>query len=273
MNGLLTQVARRHRSPANRTAQRSPSSTASEASEEASSPQAQSPTAASGSKKTLQRSSRGGYVDTARLAMLRRQPKNISPASELHLDHLLPPQLPEKTGKVTLLLDIDETLVHASFNAANPFDVRLTIETPHERGYIYVAFRPKLKEFLQFVAPRFEVAVFTASQSCYADQLMDYIDPKGELGKLRLFREHCTELRNGRVKDLSLIGRPLNRVAIIDNSPVAYLFQPRNAIPIVSWFEDTKDKEFERLIPMLADLAVCESVYDVLDEHNSTVQI
>jgi TFIIF-interacting CTD phosphatase-like protein len=105
----------------------------------------------------------------------------------------------------------------------------------------------------------------------YANQLMDQLDPRGKLGRLRLFREHCTEMRNARVKDLSLLGRPLERVAIIDNSPVAYLFQPRNAIPIVSWFDDRRDTEFERLLPMLEELATCTSVYDVLDVWNCTV--
>lgn len=214
---------------------------------------------------------RRAYVDEARLQELRRKPKNLSPAASLHLHALLPPQAPDKVGKTTLVLDIDETLVHASFTTAKPFDVRLTIETETERGYIYVAFRPRLKEFLEFVAPNFEIVVFTASMSVYAQQLMDYLDPHGRLGTLRLFREHCTELRQARVKDLSLLGRPLEKVAIIDNSHVAYLFQPRNAIPIVSWFDDRNDREFDRLMPMLAELARTDDVYDVLDVWNCTV--
>ena len=214
---------------------------------------------------------RRAYVDEARLQELRRKPKNLSPAASLHLHALLPPQVPEKAGKNTLVLDIDETLVHASFTTAKPFDVRLTIETETERGYIYVAFRPKLKEFLDFVGQHFEIVVFTASMSVYAQQLMDYLDPQGRLGQLRLFREHCTELRQARVKDLSLLGRPLEKVAIIDNSHVAYLFQPRNAIPIVSWFDDRNDREFDRLMPMLAELARTDDVYEVLDVWNCTV--
>lgn len=214
---------------------------------------------------------RRAFVDEGRLQELRRKPKNLSPAASLHLQSLLPPQVPEKRGKVTLVLDIDETLVHASFNTAKPFDTRLTIETETERGYIYVAYRPRLREFLDFVAPLFEVVVFTASMSVYAEQLMNQLDPQRKLGNLRLFREHCTELRQARVKDLSLLGRPLEKVAIIDNSHVAYLFQPRNAIPIVSWFDDRNDREFERLMPMLAELAKADDVYDILDVWNCTV--
>jgi Dullard-like phosphatase family protein len=214
---------------------------------------------------------RRAYVDEARLQELRRKPKNLSPAASLHLQALLPPPLPDRQDKITLVLDIDETLVHASFNTAKPFDTRLTIETETERGHIYVAFRPKLREFLEFVAPLFEVVIFTASMSVYAEQLMDQLDPQRRLGHLRLFREHCTELRQARVKDLALLGRPLERIAIIDNSHVAYLFQPRNAIPIVSWFDDRNDREFDRLMPMLAELAKADDVYEVLDVWNCTV--
>jgi len=212
-------------------------------------------------------------VDTVRLAELKRYPKNLSPAAKLHLDPLLPPPLPDNKDKNVLVLDIDETLVHASFTPDKPFDVKLTIEVEGEVGHLFVAYRPGMMAFLEAVAPLFEIVIFTASQSCYADQLMDHIDPRGKLGRMRLFREHCTHIRGARVKDLGLLGRPLERVAIIDNSPVAYRFQQRNAIPIVSWFDDPNDKEFDRLLPMLQELARSNEVYDVLDPFNCLVPV
>jgi len=54
----------------------------------------------------------------------------------------------------------------------------------------------------------------------------------------RLFRGHCTFYQGMYVKDLSELGRDLRDVLIIDNSPTAYLFQPDNALPITSWYED-----------------------------------
>jgi RNA polymerase II subunit A small phosphatase-like protein len=207
-------------------------------------------------------------VNERKLAERRKMPINTSPASAMRVEPFLPKQVPEKAGKVTLILDIDETLVHASFQQNTQYDVRLTVEVGGEQGHIFVAFRPGLAQFLDAVSPLFEIVIFTASVSVYADQLMDYIDPKGKLGRLRLFRQHCTEIQGTRVKDMSLLGRPLDRLAIIDNSPAAYLFQQRNAIPIISWFDDYRDKEYARLMPMLRELAACESVYDVLDPHN-----
>ena len=40
-------------------------------------------------------------------------------------------------------------------------------------------------------------------------------------------------------------------VIILDNSPVAYLFQPENAIPAVSWYDDKSDEELLRIANLL----------------------
>jgi RNA polymerase II subunit A small phosphatase-like protein len=85
----------------------------------------------------------------------------------------------------------------------------------------------------------------------------------------RLFREHCSFTNGAYVKDLSLLGRDLHRVIIADNSPVAYLFQPRNAIPVVSWFDDPRDNELKDMIPWLHRLAEAPDVYPVLDEYRA----
>ena len=203
-----------------------------------------------------------------RLRKIKSQALNLSPCRGI-VEPMLPAPTSDKAKKMMLVLDIDETLVHASFTPDAHYDTKVTITVGGETGHIYVAYRPHLKTFLAAVAPLFEIAVFTASQSCYASQLMDTIDPQRKLGSHRLFREHCTEVNGARVKDLSLLGRPLERMVIIDNSPVAYLFQPRNAIPILSWFDDPNDTELLKLIPMLKQLANEPKVYDLLDDYNA----
>lgn len=205
-----------------------------------------------------------------RLLQIQASPKNKSPMQTQNIGKFLLPAS-QMSDRITLVLDVDETLVHSSFKPKGPCDLQLPIVVNGQQGSVFVRFRPYLHEFLNFVASRFEVVIFTASLGLYCNPLMDYLDPEGKLGKLRLFREHCSKANGAYIKDLSLLGRPLDRIAIVDNSPVAYYFQSRNAIPIVSWFDDDGDKELWELLPLLRNLAECQSVYDVLDHYNASI--
>lgn len=76
----------------------------------------------------------------------------------------------------------------------------------------------------------------------------------------KLFRDHCTFYNNTFVKDLSKIGRDLSNIIIVDNSPVAYMFHPENALPIPSWYDDPRDRELNKLIPILERLSQVDDV-------------
>lgn len=67
-----------------------------------------------------------------------------------------------------------------------------------------------------------EIVIFTASLSKYADPLVDIIDPN-KVCSYKLFREHCTWLSNAYVKDMTRLGRKMTDIIIVDNSPVAYM--------------------------------------------------
>lgn len=51
--------------------------------------------------------------------------------------------------------------------------------------------------------------------------------------RTRLFRESCVFHRGNYVKDLNKLGRDLQKVIIVDNSPASYIFHPDNAVCIV----------------------------------------
>lgn len=63
----------------------------------------------------------------------------------------------------------------------------------------------------------------------YADPVSDLLDQQGAF-RSRLFRESCVFHKGSYVKDLSRLGRDLNKVIIIDNSPASYIFHPDNAV-------------------------------------------
>lgn len=109
----------------------------------------------------------------------------------------------------------------------------------------------------------YEVVIYTASLSLYADPLLDELDPY-HYASYRLFREHCTFYNNSFVKDLSALGRNLKDVIIVDNSPNSYAFQPENAIPITTWIDDVTDNKLSQLAPILELLANVEDVRDFI---------
>jgi len=80
---------------------------------------------------------------------------------------------------------------------------------------------------------------------------MNILDEKQQWCDTYLFREHCTYHNNTFVKDLTRLGRDMRDVIIIDNSPMSYQFQPENAIPSISWYEDKNDTQLLDWIPML----------------------
>jgi RNA polymerase II subunit A small phosphatase-like protein len=41
---------------------------------------------------------------------------------------------------------------------------------------------------------------------------------------------------------MSKLGRNSKDAIIIDNSPAAYMLQPEQAVPIISWYDDQRDK-------------------------------
>ena len=47
------------------------------------------------------------------------------------------------------------------------------------------------------------------------------------------------------------LGRRIEDIIIIDNSPNSYIFQPLNAFPCLSWYDDKKDEELAEFIPVL----------------------
>lgn len=155
---------------------------------------------------------------------------------------LLPAQSSEDRGKICLVLDLDETLVHSSFLAIPHADYRFNIGVEQNPVGVFVCVRPGAEKFLRELGSLYEIVIFTASCQVYADPVIDFID-KGRVVKYRLYREACTDFNGSFVKDLSRLNRPLEKIIIIDNSSVAYLLQPYNAIPISSWFDDPTDNE------------------------------
>ena len=165
----------------------------------------------------------------------------------------------------TLVLDLDETLVHASVTPTPLDDLAVSFFVSNATHTMYVRRRPFLDKFIDALrAGPWEVVIFTASVRAYADKLLDALDPTGDLFTQRMYRDHCTPLDGCYTKDLRLLGRPMDQILIVENSPLSYAFQPGNAVLVPTWVSDDTDTELLSLIPLLDELAAAEDVRPVL---------
>ncbi|KAJ8655180.1 hypothetical protein O0I10_009215 [Lichtheimia ornata] len=170
----------------------------------------------------------------------------------------------EDEGRKCLVLDLDETLVHSSFKIIPNPDFVVPVEIENQYHNVYVLKRPGVDEFMRKMGEQYEVVVFTASLSKYADPVLDMLDIH-KVVKHRLFREACCNYKGTYVKDLSQLGRDLSGAIILDNSPASYLFHNANAVPISTWFNDPHDTELSDLVDFLQDLSKVDDVTSILN--------
>jgi len=163
----------------------------------------------------------------------------------------------EHQNRKTVIFDLDETLVHCCENDKESADVIVPVTFPNgETIEAGINIRPYARECLTVASKYFEVIVFTASHSCYADAVLNHLDPKGTLIHHRLYRENCILTQEGiLIKDLRVLtNRNLADVVIVDNAVYSFCNQLDNGIPIITWYDNREDCELLMLIAYLDDL-------------------
>ena len=149
--------------------------------------------------------------------------------------------------KYTLVLDLDETLVHYT--------------SDNESAYIQI--RPGTEDFLIDLSEYYEIVIFTAALQKYADLVINSIDPNNVIS-YRLYRQHTISIGNSNVKDLTKLGRDLKYVIIVDNCLENFALQSRNGLKIIDFEGNEFDDELEYLKEDLIKLAKM-NINDVRD--------
>ena len=116
--------------------------------------------------------------------------------------------------------------------------------------------RPFLYDFLRSVKKYYELVIFTAATEDYANPIINAIEKDEKFFDHRLYRIHTTIVDNDFVKDLSKLGRDLNRTIIVDNMKQNYKNQPDNGITIRPfWGKDVEDTALVDLLDILKKIA------------------
>jgi Dullard-like phosphatase family protein len=218
--------------------------------------------------------------------LLRRRPMGLSRGTRRALSTLLPPSA--DTSRLTLCLDLDECLVHCTVEESSrealsfmepsgaeavraaashaqlmnrPNGVRsmlppdAEIELPYLDTPLQLRKRPLLNDFLAEACKLAELVLFTAAADGYAKRVTEQIDPNGDIfGSRLLTRAQCTKADGAFVKDLSQLGRPLERLVLVDDHLASSMLQPDNLAPIRPYLGDPDDRELGALLPLLRTL-------------------
>lgn len=144
----------------------------------------------------------------------------------------------------TLILDLDETLIKFVTNINYP------------KGKII--FRPGLIQFLNKIFPLFDLILWTIAKKDYADEMINNIEKDKKYFTARLYRDHASYKNNIYVKDLSNLGRPLDKIIIIDDKESNFSLQRSNGI-LIRPFHGTKKE--------------CQNDYVLMDLYNILTKI
>ena len=162
----------------------------------------------------------------------------------------------KKNQKPLLVLDLDNTVICAK--PLKTENSQFSIVVGRKRMYIEV--RPFVAEFLDEVSALYDICFFTDANGEFAKAVISKIAPSVNL-KTCKFKESCTFTDGYVVKDLSILGRPMNQVVLVDDSIGSGLMQPLNCIGVTAWDGEINDRVLvDELLPVLMKSAQCENV-------------
>lgn len=169
---------------------------------------------------------------------------------------------PPSGDRLTLMLDLDETLIYAS-------DVELDRAADFRAVGYHVYRRPHLQAFLDHVLARYDVGVWTSSGRRYAEAVCAELFPPQALRFLwasercSLSRDWTTGayLERKRLQKLKTHGYRLERLVAIDDTPSKHAQNYGNLVCVGEYLgHDPHDDELPRLAAYLDTLAGAANV-------------
>ena len=177
---------------------------------------------------------------------------------EYEINKVSAPFITSKTKKrYTLILDLDETLIHlrqkkqvvnikhdVDININNMSDYNYNIDK--DKNKYLLQFRVGLFSFLTLLKPFYEIISFTSATREYADVILNEIEKKRNFFDFKFYREHCVIYKDTFVKDVTRIGRDIQKIIIVDNNENNFVLNKENGIRIMPYYGDDEENNNQK---------------------------
>ncbi|NQX85576.1 MAG: HAD family hydrolase [Flavobacteriaceae bacterium] len=168
----------------------------------------------------------------------------------------------KETKEILLILDLDETLIHAT-------ETELETESDFRYAEYYVYKRPYFIEFLTEMNTYFKLAIWSSADDKYVNDIVELIKPIGIEFEFVWARSRCIPrrdyeldkyVREKRLKKVKKQGFTLEKSLIVDDSPEKTRDNFGNAIYVLPFEGKQSDNELNLLSKFLKTIKNSDNV-------------
>ena len=138
--------------------------------------------------------------------------------------------------KYSLILSLDKTLSYKN-NKTNA-----------------IILRNGLFSFLSTIKPFFELILFSIDSKDFSEPIINMIENDKKYFDYKFYKDHCVLYKNNLIKDVTLIGRDLSKIIIVDNNETCFELNKENGIKISSFYGDNNDNKLFELKNILKEI-------------------
>jgi len=168
----------------------------------------------------------------------------------------------ESNEKKLVVLDLDETLIHATLA---PLDRAPDFQV----GFYSVYERPHAREVITSLAGRFRMAVWTSATRGYARDVVSHLFPPAHCLEFVWCRDRCTPffdhwaselVYRKNLNKLKRKGYRLESLIMVDDRPDCLAKHYGNLVRVTPFDGDRGDRELPQLLEYLIDLEAVENI-------------